>query len=312
VGIPYKLIKSNNNKTTQMKYVITGGAGHISKPLTEKLLAAGHNVTVIGRNQDHLKDLVAKGAKAEIGSLEDEAFLTKAFGGADAIYTMVPNNFAITDLNGYFSSFAKKYAAALKASKIKYVVNLSSMGAHMPEGAGPVSGLHLVEESLNKLTDTNVLHLRPAYFYYNFLGQAAMAKQMNIIGSNFGSNEKLVMTDPADIAEVAADALLKLDFTGKSVKYIASDERSVDDIARVLGSAIGKPDLKWIEFTDEEAFGGMVQAGLPEPFAKSYSEMGHALKTGEMSADYWQHRPQLSKKKLEHFAAEFAAAYNSN
>jgi uncharacterized protein YbjT (DUF2867 family) len=295
-----------------MKYVITGGAGHISKPLTEKLLAAGHNVTVVGRNEEHLTSLVAIGAIPKIGSLQDQAFLIDVFAGADAVYTMVPTNFAVTDLDSYFSSFAENYATALKANKTKYVVNLSSMGAHMRAGAGPVSGLHLVEQSLNALEDINVLHLRPAYFYYNFLTQAAMAKHMNIIGSNFGRNEKLVMTDQADIAEVAADALLKLDFIGRSIRYIASDERSVDDIANVLGSAIGKPDLKWIEFTDEEAFGGMVQAGLPEQFAKSYSEMGHALKTGEMSADYWQHRPQLSKKKLEDFAAEFAAAYNGN
>jgi uncharacterized protein YbjT (DUF2867 family) len=269
-------------------------------------------VTVIGRNNEHLKDGVAKGAKAEIGSLEDAAFLTKTFAGADAVYTMVPTDLAASDLKAYFSKMGKIYASALKANKTKFVVNLSSMGAHMAEGGGPVSGLHLVEESLNELTDSNILHLRPAYFYYNFLNQAAMIKQMNIIGGNFGGNEKLVMTDPADIAEVAADALIKLDFSGKNVKYIASDERSVDDIAHVLGSAIGKPDLRWIVFTDQEAFGGMVQAGLPEEFAKNYSEMGHALKTGEMSADYWQNRPQLRRKKLEDFAVEFAAAYNSN
>ena len=75
-----------------MKYVITGSAGHISKPLALQLLAAGHQVTVIGRNAENLKDLTAAGADSAIGSVEDVAFLTTTFTGADAVYTMVPPN----------------------------------------------------------------------------------------------------------------------------------------------------------------------------------------------------------------------------
>jgi uncharacterized protein YbjT (DUF2867 family) len=277
-----------------------------------KLLEAGHEVTVIGRNADHLKVLTDKGAKAAIGSVEDTAFLQKAFAGADAVYTMVPPNFATNDLKSYIAGAGKNYAEALAANKIKYVVNLSSVGAHMKEGGGPVSGLYFVEQVLNALADANVLHLRPAYFYYNLFGQVPMAKNMNFVGSNFGANDKLVLTDPNDIAEVATEALLKLDFKGKSVRYIASDERTGEEIANVLGKAIGKPDLKWVEFTDEQAIGGMIQAGIPEELAKNYGEMGHAIHSGEFSRDYWEHRPQLSKTKLEDFAPQFAAAFRSN
>jgi hypothetical protein len=132
---------------------------------------------------------------------------------------------------------------------------------------------------------------------------------MNIIGSNFGGEQKLIMADPADIAEVATEALLKLNFKGKGVRYIASDERTVGEIATVLGSAIGKPDLQWTLFTDEQELGGLIQAGLPEDIAQNYSEMGHALNSGEMNSDYWKNRPQLRKTKLEDFAKEFAVAY---
>jgi uncharacterized protein YbjT (DUF2867 family) len=68
-----------------MKYVITGGAGHISKPLAEKLLKAGHQVTVISRNADNIGSLTNNGAKAAIGSVEDIAFLKKTFSGADGL-----------------------------------------------------------------------------------------------------------------------------------------------------------------------------------------------------------------------------------
>ena len=93
---------------------------------------------------------------------------------------------------------------------------------------------------------------------------------------------------------------------------IASDEVSTAQIASALGSAIGKPDLAWVEFTDEQALGGMLQAGLPAEIANNYTEMGAALRTGKMSEDYWKHRPAvLGKIKLADFAKSFAIAFNA-
>ncbi|MBD0369196.1 MAG: NAD-dependent dehydratase, partial [Flavisolibacter sp.] len=99
---------------------------------------------------------------------------------------------------------------------------------------------------------------------------------------------------------------------GHSVRYIASDERTTGDIAKVLGTAIGKPDLPWVAFSDEQTLGGMQQAGLPEEVARNYTEMGAAIRSGIFSEDYWANRPRLSKTKLEDFAPAFAAAYNAS
>ena len=296
-----------------MKYVITGGAGNISKPLTEQLLNAGHQVTVIGRNAEHLKDLTALGATAAIGSVEDVAFLTKTFTGASAVYTMAPPNYAAPDLKAYIINIGKNYSEAIKASGVKYVVNLSSIGAHLPKGAGPVSALYYVEESLNSLKDVNVLHLRPGYFYFNLLGNIGMVKNANIIGANFGGGDsKIVMVNPPDIAPVAAEALLSLNFTGHTYKYIAGDEKTGAEVAKALGTAIGKSDLPWIKFSDDDAYNGMVQAGLPQEIAANYKDMGQVMNDGTMFEDYWKHRPTLSKTKLEDFAKVFASAYQNS
>jgi uncharacterized protein YbjT (DUF2867 family) len=294
-----------------MKYTITGGAGNISKPLTEKLLAAGHQVTVVGRDAAHLKELTDKGAKAFTGSVEDAAFLTRAFAGADAVYSMVPPTHDTKDWKGFIGSIGRNYAQAIRANGIKHVVNLSSIGAHAPDGCGPVSGLFRAEQALNELADTNVLHLRPGYFYSNLLGNLDMVKNMNIMGGNFGGpGFTLVLSTPPDIAGVVAEELAGLRFTGHSVRYLASDERSTDEIASVLGEAVGKPTLPWVVFSDEQAFQGMLQAGLPEEIAKNYAEMGHGLQTGLMTEDYLKHRPaSLERTKLEDFAKVFAAAY---
>lgn len=296
-----------------MNYVLTGGAGHITKPLASTLLAAGHNVTVIGRNAENLKPLTDRGAKAAIGSIEDAAFLTEIFKGADAVYTMVPPQYAAGDLEGYRQTGAN-YAEAIKAAGIRYVVNLSSAGAHMPEGCGPVSGLHRTEQELNKLTGVNVLHLRPGYFYINFYGNIGMIKSMNVIGGNYGDDKtEIGFSHPADIADAAAETLLNLSFKGHAVRYLASDERTAGDVANVLGAAVGKPDLLWVEFTDEQTRGGLLQAGLPDTMADKYVEMGAALRSGKMAEDYLKNRPQqFGKTKLEDFAKEFAAAYQAS
>ena len=296
-----------------MKYVLTGGAGHITKPLAEKLLAASHNVTVIGRNPENLKTLTDKGAKAATGSVENASFLKEAFAGADAVYTMIPPQYAAGSLEDY-RRIAANYAEAIRANNIQYVVNLSSVGAHLPEGCGPVSGLHLAEEELNKLDDVNVLHLRPGFFYINFYGNLSMVKNMNIIGGNYGDAQaEMVLSHPADIAEAAAEELSKLSFKGHGVRYLASDERTTGDVAKVLGSAVGKPDLPWVEFTDEQTRGGLLQAGMPEAMAEKYVEMGASMRSGKMAEDYNKNRPQgYGKTKLEDFAKEFAGAYSAS
>lgn len=297
-----------------MKYVITGSLGHISKPVVIALVKAGHDVTVITSNPDRVKDIESLGAKAQTGSVEDTAFLEKAFAGAEAVYTMVPPNYGAKDVKGFIGQVGKNYAEAIRAVKtVKYIVNLSSVGAHLPDGVGPVSGLHRVEQALNAIPGVHIRHLRPAYFYYNLLGMIPMIRHMDLLGSNFGvSDKKFPIVAPSDIAAVASEELLQLGFTGISVRYIAGDDISTDQIASVLGKAIGKPNLQWVQFTDEQALGGMVQGGLPEPMAREYVEMGQAIQSGIMSEDYWKHHPRLEKTKLEDFAKTFAAAYSAN
>lgn len=296
-----------------MKYVITGSAGNISRPLTEKLLKAGHQVTVISRKESNIQSLINQGAVAATGSVEDPDFLADHFAGADAVYTMIPPNFMATDWKAYIGGIGKNYATALQRSGVKNVVNLSSVGAHLPEGAGPVSGLYRAEQALNELTGVNIRHLRPVYFYTNFLANIPMVKQMNIIGSNFGGEGFImVLTHPDDIAAVAFEELNGLGFTGHSYRYIASDERSTNDIASVLGKAIHQPNLPWISFTNEQLLSALIQAGLPEEIARNYTEMGDALQKGIFMEDYNRHRPErFGETKLEDFAAVFAKAYQA-
>jgi len=269
-----------------MKYVVLGSLGNISKPLAEKLIAAGHTVTIVSSKAEKIEQIAALGAIPAIGSVEDVVFLTKTFNGADAVYTMVPPHFGARNWKQYIALIGKNYADAIKSSGVRNVVNLSSIGAHMEEGAGPVSGLHFVEKYLNDLENVNVLHLRAGIFYLNYLSNIGMIKEMGIIGGNYGKKTNLVLVHPDDIAEVAAEELQELSFKGKYIRYVASDEKTAGELASTLGKAIGKPTLQWVEFKDEETMAGMLQAGLPEEIASNYTEMGAASRSGEIFSDY--------------------------
>lgn len=293
-----------------MKIIVTGSLGHISKPLTETLVKAGHQVTVISSNANRVDEIQALGAAPAVGSIEDVNFLTETFKGADAVYAMVPPNFGATAWKNWIAGIGKNYADAIKANGITKVVHLSSIGAHLADGTGPVTGIHRVEELYNKLDGVNVKHLRPGFFYTNFYANMDMIKQAGIIGSNFGANTNMVLVHPADIAAAAAEEL-QSNFNGKSVRYVASDERTAGEVAKVLGAAIGKPGLPWVEFSDADNTAGAIGAGLPEEIASNYTEMGVSVRTGKMFEDYWKHKPVLSKIKLEDFAREFAGAFTA-
>jgi uncharacterized protein YbjT (DUF2867 family) len=293
-----------------MKITILGSLGNISKPLAEQLIATGHDVTIVSSSAEKATAIEALGAIPAIGEVEDVAFLTKVFSGADAVYTMVPPNFTTTEWKKYIADTGRGYAEAIKKAGVKNVVNLSSIGAHLPDGVGPVSGIHFVELALNELDGVNVLHLRPAYFYTNFYHSVEMIKNAGIIGGNYGADANLVMVHPDDIAETAAKALDELKFEGKSHLYIVGSEHTDDEVANIIGGAIGKPGLPWVEFKDEDVVNAMTGNGASLDVARNYAEMGNAIRTGIMFEDYYGSKSVARGKiSLEAFAKELAKSF---
>jgi len=296
-----------------MKYVLTGSTGNITKPLAEQLIAAGHDVTIISNSESRKGEIERLGAKAVFGNLLDAAFLTQAFSGADAVYLMIPPTFTVSDWLGFQKEVAESFITAIKQSEVKNIVQLSSIGAHMGTGAGPIDGLAYLEKRLESLERINVVKLRPSYFFTNFFTLIDMVKHAGILGSNMGSgDEKLILTHPKDIADAAAKNLLALDFKAQSIQYVSSDIATYSEIVSALGSAIGKPELPWIAFSEEDTLQGMLQSGLPEIFAKGYVQMGKSIREGLIQEDYFNRKEQPhGQVKLEDFAKEFASVYNN-
>lgn len=294
-----------------MKIVVTGSLGNISKPLAAQLIEAGHQVTIISSDKDKIAGIEALGASAAIGSLADTDFLTNTFTGADALYAMVPPNFGTNNLRQYMGDTGKSYAIAIQKAGIKKVVALSSIGAHLNDGTGPIKGLHDVEGILSGIADVDIKFIRAPFFYVNLFNDIPMIKHAGILGANYPAGARLVMVHPTDIAAAVAEEL-EAGFTGKSVRYIVSDEITTSQLATVLGTAIDNPQLPWVQFADEQASDEMLKAGLPPEMTKNFIEMGTAIRSGVIWEDYDLHKPiTAGKVKLQDFAKEFAAKYNA-
>jgi uncharacterized protein YbjT (DUF2867 family) len=291
-----------------MKIILSGSLGNIGKPLAKQLIDAGHNIVVISSNADRKSAIEDLGAHAAIGSVNDASFLAETFAGADAVFAMTPPNLGGSNVIANTVEAGKAFAEAIENAAVKRVVMLSSIGADLPNGTGPIAGLHHIEKLYEKL-NTSVTFLRAGFFYVNLYNDVPMIKGAGIMGANYPAEMQFPLVHPEDIAVAAAEELQKT-ISGKNVRYIISDVRTPSEIAKILGTAIDKPELPWIEFTDEQSLGGMIQAGLPEEIAGLYTEMGAGLRSGKIAADFLQSNASVDGKiKLEDFAKEFASKF---
>jgi uncharacterized protein YbjT (DUF2867 family) len=292
-----------------MKFTIAGSVGNVGKPLIQKLVAAGHEVTVISSQVHRTHEIKTMGAKAAIGLVTDAFFLKNVFTGADAVYTMTPPKLGGDNIITNVTNAGKIFAAAIKESGVKRVVMLSSLGAHLSKGNGPIAGLHNIEQIYNQLEGVSVTYLRAGMFYNNFYNSIPMIKGMNIMGNNYSQTTLVPFVHPTDIAAAISEELQKVTMES-NVRYIVSDVKSPAEAVKILGAAIDKPELSWVEFTDDQAIQGMLRAGLSEEIAGLYTEMGSGLRTGIIPEDFQQSgSPVTGQVKLEDFALEFASKF---
>src|SRR6185369_13456869 len=293
-------------------YAITGATGNIGSKAAEILLARGEKVRVIGRDAARLRTFVNKGAEAFVGDLKDTAFLKGAFRGADAVFAMIPPNYTAANFRGYQNEIGTSIADAIIGAGVKNVVNLSSQGAELPAGTGPILGLHDQEKRLNGLAGVNVLHLRCTYFMENLLMNIPLINGKGIAGSAVRGDRKFAMIATRDIAERVAEHLVSRDFSGKVVKdLLGQRDLSLEEAIGVLGRRIGWPDLKYVQFPYDEAVEGLVAMGISPDASRLFIEMSRALNDGLFAVNRLRTAENTTPTAIEEFAETFAAAYES-
>jgi uncharacterized protein YbjT (DUF2867 family) len=296
-----------------MKFIVTGSAGNVSKPLTELLLQAGHQVSVVSRKAENIASLVEQGATAAIGNMQDLAFLQETFTGADGVYLMLPPMWDSADQKKQSIEYAENFKAAIEASGVKNVVFLSSYGAHRQHDAGPISGMGLAEDVLNTLaSDVNVLSLRTGYFYSNLLLSIDLIKKAGHMGNMFDIPQgTFTVVDPEDIARTAAAAFTTQNFKGHLYQYVVSDLTGTDEIAALIGKEIGIPDLKWEKFHAQDFRQVLLGYGFAKGAANDYVEMFDTLDKGLLFEHFFELNAAFGGTSIEAFAKRFAGIYNA-
>jgi uncharacterized protein YbjT (DUF2867 family) len=293
--------------------VVTAATGNIGQSLVGFLLKKNKKVLALGRNAEKLKGLEKQGAETRLVDLTDGVATAKAFQGAEAVFTLIPPRYNAPDFKAYYGQVSRVYGEALRGAGVSHVVNLSSVGAHLPDNSGVIRGLHAHELELNKLDKTHVLHLRPGYFMENFFFSLGLIKTQGINGSPLRPDVKIPMIATRDIAQVAADQLIARDFSGKSARYLLGQrDLTLAEATRILGQAIGKPDLPYIQFPEEDAFKAMVGMGMSADVAALFNEMYRGFNEGRIVPTRPRDAASTTPTAIETFATTFAAVYQKS
>ncbi|MBC6699836.1 NmrA family NAD(P)-binding protein [Hymenobacter puniceus] len=284
--------------------VITGATGNIGTALVHKLLGRGHRVTAVARPSTRLDALAQAGATVKAGNLHDVAFLSEALRGADAAFLMIPPNVTAPDVLAHMQQAGEVIAQAVRAAGLKQAVHLSSIGADLAAGTGPVVGLYHQEARLNAIEGLAVAHLRPAYFMENLLANVGLIQHMGIMGSGMRPDLAFPMVATKDIAAKAAQ-LLDNGFEAGSVHYILGPQNySQQDAAHAIGAAIGRPELAYVQFPYADAKQGMIGAGLSESMASLYDEMTRNMNEEKVMV----HEPRTAESSSPTTLSEFAGS----
>jgi uncharacterized protein YbjT (DUF2867 family) len=287
--------------------VILGASGNTGSIIANFLLSKGEKVRVVGRDVGRLQGFVRKGAEAFTADVTDAAALTKAFSGARAAYLMLPPLNSREEQERQSDAIAR----AVKDSGLRYAVHLSSYGAHVPEGTGPVVGLHSSEQKLNGITGLNVLHLRAAYFMENNLAAIEMIHRMGLFGHALLPDLKLPMIATRDVGDYAAQRLLDLDFSGKQTRELLGErDLSMVEATAVIARGIGKPDLRYEQFPYDQVQQALTQTGFSPKKAAVYIEMFQAINAGILAAQEPRSPQNSTPTSFEKFVQDgFVTAY---
>jgi uncharacterized protein YbjT (DUF2867 family) len=292
-------------------YAITGATGNTGSVIVEKLLAKREKVRVIGRDAKRLERFAQKGAEAFVADEADASAFTKAFSGAKAVYAIIPPNVASPDVRAYQEKVSDDLAAAISRNGVKHAVVLSSFGADKSDKTGPVTALHHLERKLDGIAGLNALYLRAGYFMENLLPQVGVIQSFGVVAGPVRPDLPLPMIATRDIGAVAAEALLKLDFKGKDRRELQGPrDVTYNDIAKIIGAAIGKPDLKYIQMPAAQLKPALVQMGMSSNMVDLLLEMAESLNSGYMKMLEPRAPANSTPTTLEAFLAEaFVPAY---
>src|SRR5580692_1761085 len=286
-------------------YTVLGASGNTGSVIARKLLAKGEKVRVFGRHVGKLQQFVQRGAEAIVGEVTDAGILTQALTGARAAYLLIPPSMTSQDYRADQDRTSDVISTAVKNSGLQYAVSLSSFGAQVPSGTGPIAGLHAFEQKLNAIDRLNVLHLRAGYFMENHLNAIGMIQMMGVFAGPLKPDLKIPMIATRDIGAYAAERLLQLDFNGKRTQELLGDrDLTMSEVASVISKILNRADLRYVQFPYDQVEQVLVQMGTPPKTAALMTEMFRAINDGIVAATETRSPEDSTPTSIENFVKD--------
>jgi uncharacterized protein YbjT (DUF2867 family) len=239
-----------------MTIVITGATGNVGRPLVSLLAAAGARVRAVTRTPD------AAGFPAGVHAVSSAV---DALSGASAVFL---NSRALGD------DLADIVAVARRSGVTKLVA-LSAINADDDFGRQPsrVRGDRNKEvEQLCVDSGQPWVSLRPAVFATNFAGMwSAQIRAGDIVGGPYANASSAPIVE-ADIAAVAARALLTDEFVGQRIPLTGPQALTNAELVETIGTVLDRP-LRYVEAPPEVVRERFISIGLGADFADAYMSM---------------------------------------
>jgi len=264
-----------------MKIAVTTPSGHIGSIVADHLVEAGMEVRLLARRPEKLRHFVERGAEVVRGSQDDADYLTWTTHGVDALFWVTPPSYGSDNLRAFQNRLGRAAAEAIRRNDIPRVVNISSIGADLDSGVGPICGLHDVEGILNEACQ-NVTHLRPGFFFENYLWYLDSMKEHGCIYLPLSGSTTYPMIACRDIARAATDRLMDLHWAGQTTRELhGPTDLSMDEAAQAISDGVGSK-IVHVQIDNEAARLHMVATGMSDNACELMLELYEALEEGRL------------------------------
>jgi len=286
-------------------YLIMGITGNVGGATARRLLQQGKKVRALVRDREKAAKWAEQGVELVDGDWNDTTAIEAALKGVEGAFVMLPSVWAPSPDYREAKGVISNYVEALTKAVPSRVVALSSMGANRSSGAGMITALALLEQSLRSLTFPIAI-VRAGAFFENFLFglQAAQGGTLPVFYNPTDRPSTMVATN--DIGAEVATLLTGPAWSGHRVIELGSMV-SADEVAAQLGEVL-KLDVKAFALPRAAWADAFQQFGVPKGHTGPAEEMYESVNAGWMD---------LGVKGTEHVAGTtsardvFAAAQNA-
>jgi uncharacterized protein YbjT (DUF2867 family) len=289
-----------------MKIVITTPTGRVGSKVVENLLSSKAKLILLSRDADKARRFVRKNVEIRQGSLDDLKFVVDASYGADVLFWITPPNMTASDLRHYQNLCGRAAAEAVRVNGIPRVVNLSSVGAHLGSGTGPINGLHDVEILLDGVAQ-NITHLRPGWFFENFLHHVNSIRDFSAIFLPIEGTTRYPMIATKDIAAAACEVILDTAWKGRNILGLhGPTDLSLIEAAERLSRGVGR-EIRYVKISDDEARKAMRSTGFSDNVIELMLELYHSVENGTLKVVEPRTGRTTTPTTLEQFSRDVLA-----